>query len=384
MRSIGLTLLALLLFLTGCGKRSPTPGVKPVRAGAVQWHRATKILWDPSGRRLAAAVARPLDPNLRRWRTTVHLYDAKAQRAWAITGFTHPAGITFSPKGNSLAFLAWVIWPRESVSYLVIADPAAGQQRHARLREKVTFGPGLFWSDDGQLLAVPGMVGLHRDKDWYEQFVWVGDAQAREVGWYALPCSRAEQSLGLGWLPNTHTLVGLNATYAARSAPRPAGAYLWTLDIEGKQEFQFRPLQGPVAGVPLSFHNCRRNNGLLFVSSATLQKPVTQALLVIDLAKASASFFRPLSLEGRAWLPSPGGDRVAVLELGEQPRLWVYERNAPGRPYPLPPQTGPLAPAIAWGPGPQEITATSSDRKQPIEIINLRTGAGQPLMGRRH
>lgn len=227
------------------------------------------------------------------------------------------------------------------------------------------------------------MIGLRPNKNWYEHFVWVCDSRARQIGWYVLPCSPAQQSVGLGWLPNTHTLVGLNVTYAGAGAPRAAGTYLWTLDTEAKAGFQFRRLQGPAAAAALSFDNWHRQGPLAFFSASKSKKPPTQALVIVDLATAIASFFPGLAVEGGAWLPSPDGERVAMLELNQVAQVRIYGRAGQARSYALSLVPGRLGPSIAWGPGGQEVTVTSGDRKRPITVINVETGTRRLLIGGR-
>jgi len=349
--------------------------------GGVQWEYASALAWDSKGSKLAIGVGRPLDPASRRFRTTVHIYDPRAETLYAVPGWTAPTGLVFSPDSTRLAFLAWAVGEKEKVGYLVIADLRSNAQTSVRLPEGIVFTPQPFWSEDGERLAVPGFKpGRGPGKAWAERFVWVGDAQCRPLAWYPLPSGPAERSMCYGWLGSGHTLVGINITGEAPEVTRKPGAYLWTLDTEAAEGLQFRSLSGLPSGAGVALDVVKRQGALAFSELSSPRQRLREPVVVISLPEAKASVLRKTLGRGGRWAVSEGGKWIAVLKETPLERVIIYKEGEYARDFPIPPHVERARPALAWGPGAEEVTVSTGAPHMAVVVIECDTGKHRVLL----
>ncbi len=372
--------LALILLVVGCSRSAPPSDLTEVDAAQVPWTQVLTGASDAQGRHLAAVVESSTDPAYFRVRRLLYLYDAQTHRARFVPGWHMASGLSFSPDGNRLAFIAEPVWKPQLEHYLVLVDLNANRQTHAFLRQKVTF-IRTYWSPDSALVAAAGFRrGTGPKKGVLQHFVWVGDPNGTRVAWHSLPAGLQETSWSFGWSRSNHTLVGLNSKSSSSDPARPPGIYLWSLQAQSETPNFSRLAVGPVE-TSFLFYDSKRFGDYIYIAVATAESAQGQGLKMayVDMAKATISPFpNARAWEGR-WTASPDGQWVAMIDRGRASSLALYRRDGTTRTFPLPPRSRRGSTAAWLGPGPQEVTVATASAAQPFVVLNVNTGDQRPV-----
>jgi len=338
------------------------------------------VAWDAQGKQVALALVDVKDLATGRLTRMVYVRDGSGERVWAVPGWRAPLGLSFSPAGTHLAFLAYPAWLRGRDCHLVIADLRENRQVSVRLPEEAAFAPRPVWSDDGQLLAVPGLRGgTGEDKGTTRRYVWVGDVKGQQIAWLTLPSTPEQDLVCVGWVSGKRTLLGLAAFRGGAESPIPRGNYLWTMDLDAPDRYEYRPLTGEGAQTRLCFGTWKRVGNFVYLEGGQGQGGNRLPIFVVDVVKATISRVpNALGFEGY-WSASPDGQWVAMM--GRNNTVTAYRRDgvvksfAVGSDRELPRQL------VYWGPGPTEVTVNATGKVQPLTAINLETGAQRGVLG---
>ena len=378
-RGWALLLLTFVSLVVGCGRSGPPRNLTEVDPANVRWTEVLAGASDAQARHFAAILEASDDPAYTRARRLPYLYDAQDQRTLLVPGWHMASGLSFSPDGNTLAFLAEPLWQPQLERYLVTVDLNANRQSYAFLRQKVTF-TRTYWSADSALVAAAGFRrGIGPDKGVLQHFVWVGDAKANRLAWHSLPAGLQETSWCFGWRREGQTLLGLDLTRAKNHSARAPGVYLWSLDSQSDAP-NFTPLAvGPVE-TSFLFYDSQRFGDYIYIATGQSAGGPGLKMALVDIANATVSPFPNARAWEGHWTASADGQWVAMVDRGRSSALALYRRDGSTRTFPLPARSR-GASAVAWaGPAPQEVTVATGNTSQPLLVINVATGHQRPVL----